>query len=96
MTGVYVKLCWVTLPSCHTLVGMAWSCPATMKDMAEIPEIMRCSGWDGIVMEGVNHVIIQFCSTFVPSYSLYSQYPAKTKKVSLWDGFRTVPNGSVV
>ena len=75
ITRVYVKPFWVTLPSCNTLVGMAWSCPTTMKDMAEIPEIMQYSGWDGIVMEGVHHVIIQFGSTFVLSYFLYNQYP---------------------
>jgi len=57
---------------------MAWSCPTAMKDMAEIPEIMQCSGWDGIIMEGVHHVhhaIIQFDGAFVHSYALYSQYP---------------------
>ena len=57
------------------LRGMAWSCPTAMKDMAEIPEIIQYSGWDGIIMEGVHHAIIQFDSTFVHSYALYSQYP---------------------
>ena len=73
-----VKPCWVTLTSCNALVGMGRSCPVTMKDKAEIPEMMQYgaySGWDGIIMEGVHHVIIHFGSTCLLSYSLYMSIP---------------------
>ena len=41
---------------------------------------MQYDGWDGITTEGLHHVIIQFSSTFVLSYSLHSQYPGGNPK----------------